>query len=318
MPDNFGTWAISLARVAVDAPLTSELGTDYKMRDELVYSLAFFHDGSKPATGNWDMAGFDIDFGGGNIVSLASLSAFSIAATNLTATNLTANTINVVDIDISGNLTGQNQLVSAGLVSYTGTNVTAGIGIIRDNAHGGEDVDFTSHLGGPLHFVFIPSISNAACYFINNVVDSDNIDMADSSSEAKNSVDFGTGNDFWIIDADTQSTGPRTITGGSWWEAKQYSWLFADISSRTLSVNGAQMGGKKRTLMLIYYESGADAMTANYGDKTLTMGVGGDDGVVMFVVLPGDNTLTITKLGTGVASANVHFDHVQTFVGGLS
>jgi len=226
------------------------------------------------------------------------------------------------NVTVNGVLSGANLLATAGLVCITGTNETsAGVGDFRDTTHESEDIEFTTHLTTSQTFVYLPDVANAACFNILTVTDADNLELADSTTEAKNARAYGNGNPYWIIDSVAASVSSPGDTG-PWVSMKEFSWDVADNTNRTLVVDGTAMGGKKRTLMLVQYNlsgAGAGTMTANYGDTTLTIGTNGDDGLALFVVLTGNNTLTLTKSGTtGGATATIWFDHVHPLAGAIT
>jgi hypothetical protein len=308
---------LTAGQVDADSPVDETLME--QIRDNQIYFKAqkLEIDGTIAMTGNLNMGTNDIDNAGDITGDTVTLSAGS-------GTGFDSNGKNAVfeDVQINGTLSGANLVATAVMVAFTGTNETsAGNGDFRDTTHESEDVDFTDHLTDAGHFVYIPAVADAACFFVETVTDADNLELADSNTEGKNARAYGNANPYWILDGDVGITGPGA-DATAWAKMKEFSWASADTTDRTLVIDGTAMGGKKRTAFIIEYNlggAGAGTMTADYGDTTLTIGSNGNDGVAMFIVLAGNNTLTITKSGnTGVATAKIWFDHVQPLAGTIT
>jgi hypothetical protein len=305
---------ITAGQVDADSPLDETLMDQIRLNFDAHETEKIERDGTIPMTGTFDTNGNNITLGTGDLDTEGG--DVLLGGGNL---NTEGGDGTFQDVTVNGTLTGVNLLTTGVGVAIKGTNTTSARpgGELTDT---GKVVDFLSHLTDATHFAFVPNVSNAACYHVQTVVNADNLDLADSTSEAQNNVDYGNGNAYWLLDASGEA-GVGGISEEVWVPVKEYSWAAADISDRTLSITPT-LGGFQHTVILIEYNSsapGAGTLTADYGDTTLQISTGGNDGLAMFVVLSGTNTLTLGKSGnTASATMNVYLDHGHPLAGGIS
>lgn len=303
---------ITAGQVDADSPLDETLLDQIRLNFDAHETEKIERDGTISMTGPFDTNGQSITLGGGLLDTEGGNIDMGGGDLDTEGGNGTFQ-----DVTVNGTLTGANLLTTAIGLDAKGTNVTAaGNGELRDTSH---VIDFTTHLTNAQHYIFIPAVSNAACYYIDALTDADNLDLADSSSRGKNSRAYGNANSYWVLDGGVSSGG--AISEEMWFLVKELSWASGDTTNQTLSITPT-LGGFQHTGILIDYNSagpGAGNLTAQYGDTTLTLSAAGDDGQALFVVLSGTNTLTLGKSGnTASATMNIYLDIGHPLAGGIS
>lgn len=283
---DWGAFSIALFDANTGKFLPESILYDLVQRDNLINSLALFHDGSQAWTADQHAANH----------SLLSIATLIFHAGTGTGADLNGKDIVDVgtgtfdDLVCNNSLSGPILVLGDATTATKGTTTASGSGVLTDDS--ADSLDFTE-LTANTHAVNIPADSAQSVMPIDAITDSNNVVLANATDKGPGGISVSNATAYSIYDvgnASFQKIGEVTFSAGS-------------TGDHAFSLDDDEAGVKRRLIMVNeVFSNVADTYNITYGDATYNDWATNGTNKCYFKIKSGTNSITINKTGTNGAS----------------